>query len=113
VDDDRELLELLGFALRRSGVEAAGAHDEAAALHVFETYQPDVVVLDIDIAASNWPDLLQELRRRQAGLPVIILGPERDEQNKLEALELGADYVTKPFSHRELIRRILAADGCA
>ena len=108
VDDDRELIDLLAFALRRAGLEPVAAHDAPAALRLFEEREPDLVVLDINLGASSGLDVLKELRRR-AQLPVIMLTALDSEEDKVRGLELGADdYLTKPFSHRELIARIRA-----
>src|SRR5436305_1188638 len=108
VDDDRELIDLLAFALKRAGLEPVTAHDAGAALRVFEERHPDLVVLDINLGASSGLDVLKELRRR-AQLPVIMLTALDSEEDKVRGLELGADdYLTKPFSHRELIARIRA-----
>ncbi|HEV7663488.1 MAG TPA: response regulator transcription factor, partial [Chloroflexota bacterium] len=108
VDDDRELIDLLAFALKRAGLEPIGAHDAAAALRLFEERHPDLVVLDINLGASSGLDVLKDLRRR-AQLPIIMLTALDSEEDKVRGLELGADdYLTKPFSHRELIARIRA-----
>ena len=108
VDDDRELIDLLAFALKRAGLEPIAAHDAAGALRLFEERQPDLVVLDINLGASSGLEVLRELRRR-AELPVIMLTALDSEEDKVRGLEAGADdYLTKPFSHRELIARIRA-----
>ncbi len=108
VDDDRELIDLLAFALKRAGLEPIAAHDAATALKVYEERRPDLVVLDINLGASNGLEVLKELRRR-GQLPVIMLTALDSEEDKVRGLELGADdYLTKPFSHRELIARIRA-----
>jgi two-component system response regulator VicR len=108
VDDDRELIDLLAFALKRAGLEPIGAHDAVAAIRMFEERHPDLVVLDINLGASSGFDVLKELRRR-AQVPVIMLTALDSEEDKVRGLELGADdYLTKPFSHRELIARIRA-----
>lgn len=109
VDDDRELIDLLAFALKRAGLEPLAAHDSAAALRLFEERQPDLVVLDINLGPSSGLDVLRELRRRAQQLPVIMLTALDSEEDKVRGLEAGADdYLTKPFSHRELIARIRA-----
>jgi DNA-binding response OmpR family regulator len=106
VDDDRELTDLLAFALRRVGMETLAAHDGPTALHVVEEQRPDLVVLDINLGTLSGLDVLKELRRRSA-LPVIMLTALDSEEDKVRGLETGADdYLTKPFSHRELIARI-------
>ena len=109
VDDDRELIDLLAFALKRAGLEPIGAHDAGSALRWFDERRPDLVVLDINLGASSGLEVLKELRRRDASLPVIMLTALDSEEDKVRGLEAGADdYLTKPFSHRELIARIRA-----
>jgi two-component system response regulator VicR len=108
VDDDRELIDLLAFALKRAGLDPIAAHDAGAALRQFEVGRPDLVVLDINLGASSGLDVLRDLRKRSE-LPVIMLTALDSEEDKVRGLELGADdYLTKPFSHRELIARIRA-----
>jgi len=108
VDDDRELIDLLAFALKRAGLDPIAAHDASAALRLYDERQPDLVVLDINLGASSGLDVLKELRRR-GQLPVIMLTALDSEEDKVRGLEAGADdYLTKPFSHRELIARIRA-----
>jgi two-component system, OmpR family, response regulator VicR len=108
VDDDRELIDLLAFALKRAALDPVAAHDAPSALRLFEERQPDLMVLDINLGASNGLDVLREVRKRSQ-LPVIMLTALDSEEDKVRGLELGADdYLTKPFSHRELIARIRA-----
>jgi DNA-binding response OmpR family regulator len=109
VDDDRELIDLLAFALRRAGLDPISAHDGAAALRLYEERHPDLVVLDINLGASSGLDVLRALRHGSQSLPVIMLTALDSEEDKVRGLEAGADdYLTKPFSHRELIARIRA-----
>ena len=109
VDDDRELIDLLAFALKRAGLEPLGAHDAASALRSVDERRPDLVVLDINLGASSGLEVLKELRRRDSSLPVIMLTALDSEEDKVRGLESGADdYLTKPFSHRELVARIRA-----
>jgi len=108
VDDDRELIDLLAFALRRAGLDPIASHDAQSALRQFEERRPDLVVLDINLGALSGLDVLKELRKRSS-LPVIMLTALDSEEDKVRGLEAGADdYLTKPFSHRELIARIKA-----
>jgi two-component system response regulator VicR len=108
VDDDRELIDLLAFALRRAGLDPIAAYDSTSALRQYEERKPDLVVLDINLGTSSGLDVLKELRRRSA-VPVIMLTALDSEEDKVRGLETGADdYLTKPFSHRELIARIKA-----
>lgn len=106
VDDDRELIDLLAFALGRAGLDPVAAHDGASALRLYEETQPDLVVLDINLGNSSGLDVLRELRK-QSWVPVIMLTALDSEEDKVRGLEAGADdYLTKPFSHRELVARI-------
>ena len=108
VDDDRDLVEVVSFAMRRAGLDAVGAHDAPTALELFESRGPSLVVLDLNLGAWDGLELLREIRRR-SDVPVIILSARDAEEDKVRGLELGADdYVTKPFGHRELIARIRA-----
>jgi two-component system, OmpR family, response regulator VicR len=108
VDDDRELVELLAFALYRAGLEPLRAHDGSTALRLFKEQQPSMVVLDINLGSSNGLEVLRQLRRESEVL-VIMLTAADSEEDKVRGLEMGADdYLTKPFSHRELIARIRA-----
>ena len=111
VDDDRELVELLSFALQlaRAVLDPIPAYDAESALRQFEEHHPDLVVLDISLGASSGLDVLKELRQRSAFVPVIMLTALDSEQDKVRGLNAGADdYLTKPFSHRELVARIQA-----
>ena len=108
VDDDRDLVELLTFALGRAGFAVLAAHDSPAALALLEAEHPDIAVLDVNMGAWNGFDLLKELRKR-SDIPAIMLTGLDAEDDKVRGLELGADdYLTKPFSHRELLARIRA-----
>jgi two-component system, OmpR family, response regulator VicR len=108
VDDDRELIDLLAFALKRAGLEPIAAYDAASAMRQYEERHPDLVVLDINLGTSNGLSFLKELRRH-GQVPVIMLTALDSEEDKVRGLELGADdYLTKPFSHRELVARIRA-----
>jgi DNA-binding response OmpR family regulator len=109
VDDDRELVELLAFALARNRLEPLAAHDAPTALRLFRERRPDLVLLDINLGRGGTGlDVLRSLR--QAGqTPVILLTALDAEDDKVRGLDLGADdYLTKPFSHKELIARINA-----
>jgi two-component system OmpR family response regulator len=106
IDDDRELVEVLVFAFRRAGLVTSTAHDVASGLARFEQDQPDLVVLDLHLGSSNGFDFLRQVREK-SHVPIIILTALAGEDDKVKGLSLGADdYVTKPFSHRELLTRI-------
>lgn len=108
VDDDRELVELLRFALARARLNPIGVTDARQALPTFQAERPDIVVLDINLGAISGLELLREFRER-SNVPIIMLTARTAETDKVSGLELGADdYITKPFSHRELVARIRA-----
>jgi two-component system response regulator VicR len=106
VDDDRELVDILDFVLRRAGFEPLRAYDAPSGRKVFADERPDLVVLDVNLGIGNGFELLADLRR-QSQVPVVMLTGQGSEEDVVRGLELGADdYVTKPFSHRELVARI-------
>jgi DNA-binding response OmpR family regulator len=108
VDDDRDLVDLLNLALRRAGFEPLLAYDATMARRLLTENPPDLVVLDIGLGAENGLTLLEEIRRTTR-VPVVMLTGRDTEEDKMLGLELGADdYVTKPFSHRELVARVRA-----
>jgi len=108
VEDDRDLVDLLNFALRRAGFGVQMAHDVPTALRILEQSEPDLAIVDLNLGAGSGFDVLKGLRRRSE-IPAIMLTGRHAEDDKVQAFELGADdYVVKPFSHRELIARIRA-----
>ena len=108
VDDDCDLVDLLCFALRRAGFQPLPAYDAPSALEQVKAQGPDLALLDVTLGPWDGFELLRELRR-QSELPIIMLTGRDREEDKVRGLELGADdYVTKPFSHRELTARIRA-----
>jgi two-component system response regulator VicR len=110
VDDDRDLVEILAFLIGQAGMIALVASDPATALEMFERHDPSVAVIDLNhLRPGDGFELLAELRRRSASLPVIVLTARTSEDDKVRALDLGADdYIEKPFGNRELIARIRA-----
>lgn len=108
VDDERELVELLAFALRRAGYTVLAAYDRPTALKLLASSAPELVVLDVNLGDADGFEVLREIRRR-SDIPVIMLTGRNSEDDKVLGLQLGADdYVTKPFGHRELVARIQA-----
>jgi two-component system response regulator RegX3 len=106
VDDDQDLLDLLAFALNRAGFTVATAAEPQEALEALDGGHPDLAVLDLNLGPASGFDVLKALRERTK-IPVIMLTGRDAEDDKVLGLELGADdYMTKPFSHRELIARI-------
>ncbi len=115
VDDAPDILRLTRDYLEHAGFEVLTAADGASALHVTRTRHPDLVVRDLGLPGLDGLDVTRELRRGTR-VPIIMLTARADESDKLVGLELGADdYVTKPFSPKELVARVRAvlrrADG--
>jgi DNA-binding response OmpR family regulator len=108
VDDDADLLDLTGYALRREGFTVVQAVDGEQALQRWERESPDLVLLDANMPKMNGFEVCQRIRQSST-TPVIMLTARDDEEDILQGLELGADdYVTKPFSAKQLIARIKA-----
>ena len=92
--------------LEQSGFEVSTAHDGETAVATFEYHKPDLVVLDLMLPKMSGFDVARDLRRKSE-VPIIMLTARVEETDKLIGLELGADdYVTKPFSPRELVARV-------
>jgi DNA-binding response OmpR family regulator len=108
VDDEAAIRELVGSYLRNDGFEVDEAADGEDALTRFARRPPDLIVLDLRLPGIGGLDVLREIRRTSSVF-VILLTARADETDKLIGLELGADdYVTKPFSPRELVARVRA-----
>jgi DNA-binding response OmpR family regulator len=108
VDDAPEFRELLGSVLRRDGFRVDTAGDGDAALAIARSSEPDVVVLDIGLPGIDGVEVCRRLRTFSDAYVVMVTG-RGDEVDKLIGLSVGADdYVTKPFSNRELVARIRA-----
>jgi two-component system alkaline phosphatase synthesis response regulator PhoP len=109
VDDDRDLLDLLAFLCNQAGLVPLVATEPAKALDLAETEHPSVAVIDLNLRPWDGFELVAELRRRNPRLPILVLTARGSEDDKVRALDLGADdYVVKPFGHRELVARIKA-----
>ncbi len=107
-DDDRELVELLGYALKRDGYRVVSAFDGLTALQLLQMEKPDLVMLDMNMPKRTGLEVLRELRLRSK-VPVLMLTVQNDEESVVNALQLGADdYVYKPFRPRELRARVSA-----
>jgi two-component system phosphate regulon response regulator PhoB len=109
VDDEPDALEVLGFKLRESGFVPLFAKDGARALNIARDEHPALIVLDLMLPEVDGLEVCKILRRdaATAGIPVLMLTARAAEMDRVLGLELGADdYVTKPFSPRELVLRI-------
>jgi len=108
VDDDKKTVNLVRLYLERDGYQVLAAYDGQQALEVARQKQPDLVVLDLMLPEVDGLDVCRILRT-ESKIPIIMLTARTTEQDKLLGLDLGADdYVTKPFSPRELMARVRA-----
>ncbi len=110
VEDDRAIAAGLVHNLEYEKYEVRHASHGQAAIPVYEEFQPDLIILDVMLPGKSGFDILKELRQKGSDVHVIILSARTNESDKVEGLKLGADdYVSKPFSLRELLARIEAA----
>ncbi|WP_019809400.1 response regulator transcription factor [Saccharomonospora halophila] len=108
VEDEESFADPLAFMLRKEGFTAAVATDGTEALDEFDRNGADIVLLDLMLPGMSGTDVCKQLRQRSA-VPVIMVTARDSEVDKVVGLELGADdYVTKPYSARELIARVRA-----
>jgi len=108
VDDDPRIREIVGFALRKEGLEIAEARDGAEAIAMFDRVRPDAVVLDVLMPEMDGTEVCRALRARST-VPILFVSSKDDEVDRILGLEMGGDdYVTKPFSPRELAARVKA-----
>lgn len=108
IEDDRKIVELVSLYLEREGYEVHSAYDGLEGLKKAREVAPDLVILDLMLPGLDGFSVCHQLRD-ESGVPVIMLTARTTEQDKLEGLDTGADdYVTKPFSPRELMARVRA-----
>ena len=111
VDDDRVLADVLAFTLRREGFQVLQAFDGEVALLLWAEEEPDLIVLDVNMPKLDGFAVCRRIRRDErdtglAGTPIILLTVRGEEDDIVRGLELGADdYITKPFSPRQLVAR--------
>lgn len=111
VDDEEPIQELLKFNLEKEGYTVLVAYDGPSALKTVEEKRPDLVILDVMLPGMDGMEVCNQLRQnsKSRDIPVIMLTAKVEEIDKVLGLELGADdYLTKPFSPRELLARIRA-----
>ena len=107
VEDERAIVEILKFNLKREGYETLEALDGETGLLLAQTKDPDLILLDVMLPKRNGFDVCRALRAEGDNVPVLILTAREEEADKVLGLEIGADdYITKPFSMRELIARV-------
>jgi DNA-binding response OmpR family regulator len=108
VDDEPQMVGIIAYALEQEGFEVLTAYDGEKALVKVKEGKPDLVILDVVIPKVDGFEVCRRIRQ-QTTIPVIMLTVKREEVDRIRGLELGADdYVTKPFSHRELVLRVKA-----
>ncbi|HET9085610.1 MAG TPA: response regulator transcription factor [Candidatus Limnocylindrales bacterium] len=108
VDDEPRIVELARDYLEHAGFRVITANDGRAALDAARRNHPDLIVLDLGLPGLDGLDVTRELRR-DGSIPIVMVTARDDELDKLLGLELGADdYLTKPFSPRELVARVKA-----
>jgi DNA-binding response OmpR family regulator len=106
VDDEPQIVRLVRDYLEHGGFKVVTAADGPGALRTVSTVRPDLVILDLGLPGVDGLDVTRSLRRN-GEVPIIMLTARADESDKLVGLELGADdYVTKPFSPKELVARV-------
>lgn len=111
VDDEPDILELVALNLKKSGFKVRDFLDGTSFMRYLSTEIPDLIILDLMLPDADGMDICKSLRKSEkfANVPVIILTAKGDEMDKVLGLELGADdYITKPFSPRELTARVKA-----
>ena len=111
VEDDQKTADLIRLYLERNGYEAVVVHNGRVGLELAQSQHPDLIILDLMLPGLGGLDICHSLRREPTTkhIPIIMLTAKSTEDDKLEGLYLGADdYVTKPFSPRELMARVKA-----
>ncbi len=108
VDDEPKITEVLKVYLEREGLQVAIAASGRQALERAASYKPDIIILDLNLPDIDGLEVCRTLRK-QSNVPIIMLTGRGEEVDKVVGLELGADdYVTKPFSAREIVARVRA-----
>ncbi|MCL2678862.1 MAG: response regulator transcription factor [Dehalococcoidia bacterium] len=108
IEDDTSLRSALSYTLDKEGYEVITARDGNEALNLFRSCLPDLILLDIMLPIMNGLEVCRIIRK-ESGVPIIMLTARAEETDKIAGLDIGADdYVTKPFSMRELMARVRA-----
>jgi two-component system OmpR family response regulator len=106
VDDDSHIREVIRFALSKAGLDVLEASNGEEALAIVDRGGPDLMILDITMPEMDGLEVCRALRRR-SDMPILFLSSRTDEVDRVVGLEIGGDdYVTKPFSPRELVARV-------
>jgi two-component system OmpR family response regulator len=106
VDDDPHIRDVISFALEKAGMTIETARDGGEALTLFQRCPPDLIVLDVGMPDADGLAVCREIRR-SSDVPILFLSARDDEIDRIVGLEIGGDdYVTKPFSPREIVARV-------
>jgi DNA-binding response OmpR family regulator len=108
VDDEAPILDAVSYGLRKEGYKVSVAANAEACMRIFREEQPDLLILDVMLPSASGFQVCKKIRATH-NTPIILLTARAEERDKLLGLDLGADdYVTKPFSVRELVARVKA-----
>ncbi len=109
VEDEKSIVDILRYNLQKEGYETLEAYDGAHGLALAEEQSPDLMLLDLMLPQMDGFAVCQALRQAGSQIPVLIITAREEEKDKILGLEMGADdYITKPFSVRELLARVKA-----
>ena len=109
VDDEPHIVNLIKLSMNKDKYDVMTAYSAREAIDLAEKQQPDIVVVDLMMPGMNGYELCEELRKndKTSGTPILILSAKSQMDDKLQAIDVGADdYMTKPFDPMELVRRI-------
>ena len=107
-DDDPHILEVVAFALEKASMTTCTASDGKQAIEIFTRSAPDLMILDVNMPEMDGLDVCKEIRKI-SDVPILFLSSRDEEIDRILGLEIGADdYLTKPFSPRELVARVKA-----
>ena len=110
IEDDLAVQRALRRTFESAGFDVSIAPDGAVAMDIFRATTPRIVILDLRLPGKSGQDLCREIKTESSNVPILVLSAASDVLDKVLLLELGADdYVTKPFSPRELLARVRAA----
>ena len=111
IDDEEDIVDLISYNLKKEGFSIIKAYDGEAALRLVKLQKPDLLILDLMLPRMSGIDVCKTIRSNpdSANLPIIMVTAKGDEIDKIIGLEIGADdYITKPFSIKELVARVRA-----
>ena len=107
VEDEQNIVDILAFNLSREGYDTMEAYDGATGLQLALEHNPDLILLDLMLPEMNGFEVCRRIRETGSTTPVLMLTAREEETDKVFGLEIGADdYITKPFSMRELLARV-------